>query len=113
MDTVSIMGRSAVYEYGNRSLLGQKRGDHVVQETPAEFACTNPLALDFDPPTLAGAIERGLDVDQWDARACIKIRQRKSRVQAQRIEHELERQLFRRDDVIAADNSRGPCVFKV
>src|SRR5450432_2304747 len=105
MDTVSIMGWSAVYECRDRARCWQKRCDHVIQETPPEFAGADMAMLGLNPAVRQGSIERRFDIGQRDPRACGKIHKWKTGVQAQRIEHELERQLFRRDDVVAADNS--------
>jgi len=91
---------------------GQKRCDHVVEKSPSELGRANALSVDFEPAARLCRSELRGYCRTRQAAACLEIRNREPGIQAQRVEHEFERQLLDRDDIVATDAARCIGVFE-
>lgn len=96
-----------------RAVAREKRGDDIIEKTPAEFCCAHMTRIDVEPT--ARLRLRELRLDQLGAETCrgLEIRQRDTAIQAQRIEHELERQLVGCNEVVSADAPGTMRVFEI
>src|SRR5690348_142084 len=91
----------------------QESLDQIVEEAPAEGGGSQPVGV-VGEPAACTRFEKGFrGCFSGQAGARVEIRQRHALVQAQRIQHELERQLFGGDGFIAADAPRRICALQI